>query len=102
MQIEKKVGSDVDYGFDWDRKTLVSEPGTGWLGLDGDTIASSTWSISPSASGATIHDEDFDIHTTVCWVDGGIMGLTYILTNDIVTAAGRKWSDTHELVMVEK
>lgn len=74
----KDPDAHLDYGHDW----------TPWL--DGDTLADSTWLITPttlspllpaatshSATGATV------------WLSGGLTGTRYRVTNRVTTAAGR-------------
>lgn len=68
--------------------------------LDGDTISTSTWSISASESPITLTVDSSSIQadTTVSpnlssqWaavtVSSGTAGITYTLTNHIVTASG--------------
>ena len=71
----QKAATDVlDYAIDW----------TAWLA--GDTISTSTWTVPTGITKAS------DSHTTtVCtaFLSGGTAGITYLITNAIVTAAGR-------------
>lgn len=67
----------LDYSVDW----------SDWLPST-DTIATSTWSISPS--GPTLSSSTNDTTTTTIWVDGCTAGVTYTLTNHITTADGRE------------
>lgn len=66
----------LDYGFDWS------------LWLAGDTIDTSTWSVD---SGITIvpASEVHDTTTTTVFLQDGVQGQKYKLTNTITTAAGR-------------
>lgn len=77
----KGPNDELDYTINWER----------WIGAD--TISSSSWAIqgpdallvvmgSPAAS--------FTATTATAWLDAGTSGKTYIVTNSIVTAAGRK------------
>lgn len=64
-----------DYLIDW---------GTNWL--DGDTLASVTWSVP---TGIT---QDAATHTTTTatiWLSGGTAGVTYPIVCHITTAGGR-------------
>lgn len=55
--------------------------------LAGDSIATSTWAVSPS--GLTIDSETETTTVTTVWVSGGTVGVEYLLTNTITTAGGR-------------
>lgn len=66
----------LDFGVEW----------VDWL-EDGETITSSTWSVSPS--GLTLGEETFNGHATVVWTSGGSEGTTYALTNRVTTSDGR-------------
>lgn len=69
--------ADLDFGHDW----------SDWL-PDGDTITTSTWTISPA--GPTLSNSTHDDTTTTIWVEGCTAGVTYTLTNHIVTGDGRE------------
>lgn len=68
----------LDYGHDW----------TTWLGDTGDTITTSTWTITPT--GPTLSNSTHDNTTTTIWVDSCTLGVTYTLTNHITTDDGRE------------
>lgn len=72
----------LDYSFDW---------GTAWLGSD--SIADSDWALDPDTDGELAIAESptpsFDDETTTVWLEGGVAGERYLLTNSIETAAGR-------------
>ena len=77
-----KDPSDIlDYGIDWS-EWLVS-----------DTISASSWAILPSEDdGLSVLESppaSFTNTATLVWVEDGIVGTTYKLTNTIVTADGR-------------
>lgn len=78
----------LDYIFDWED----------WL--QGDTISSSTFTISPSVVGELEQPvspvASFTDKTAKVWLKGGLIGKKYTVTNRIQTAAGRKedWSIT--------
>ena len=79
----------LDYSFDW---------GTNYLGTD--TIASSTWSVSPSGPDITTHPNSHTDTIATVWMGGGTEGQSYILTNEIVTTAGR--TDDRSITVVVK
>ena len=73
----KDPSSVLDYSLDWDQ---------GWLS-PGENIQTSTWKISPS--GLT-QDSDSNTGTTATiTVSGGTHGVSYYVTNTIVTNASR-------------
>lgn len=76
--------ADLPYGINW----------TAWLA--GDTIATSTWTVS--GSGVTLHDDDNTTTATTVWAAGGTEGTKYDLTNHIVTTAGLE--DDRTIVLV--
>lgn len=84
--------ADLDYGHDWS--------GKGWLA--GDTITTSTWSITkvhPAEEDVamTLHGSTHDDTTTTVWAEGGTDGKDYTVTNHIITAAGREDDRSHKL-----
>ena len=70
----KDPDATIDYGVDWA------------LWLDGDTISSSNWT---AATGVTIDSNTNTTTSTTVWLSGGTAGLSYEVTNRIVTAGGR-------------
>jgi hypothetical protein len=80
--------ADLDYGWDW----------SDWLGAD--TIASSTWTVSPT--GPVLSASTSDDTTTTVWVDGGTAGVKYTLTNHVVTTDGREDDRSHTLYVRER
>lgn len=56
--------------------------------LAGDTISTSTWTITPSGSLTKDSDTHGDAISTI-WLSGGNAGTTYELEHTIVTAGGR-------------
>jgi len=84
---EKDPAAVLDYQFNWAE----------WLA--GDTISASTWTAE---EGLTVEDDDFTSVLTTVWLSGGAVGITYAVTNRIVTAGGRTDERTLRLVMVEK
>jgi hypothetical protein len=67
-----RQGSKLDYSHNW----------SAWL-VDGDTIASHAWAISPT--GPVLTNET----SSTVNVEGFTVGTVYRLTETIVTAAGR-------------
>lgn len=67
-----------DFSFDW--TNYLSEIGN-------DTIATSTWSVSPS--GPTLSNDSNTDYAAVCYISGCEAGIVYSLSNKIVTALGR-------------
>ena len=71
--------SVLDYSISWSQ--LLSAT---------DTIATSSWSISPSGE---LQESDslastFDTDTTTVYLEGGVVGSTYLVTNHITTTEG--------------
>lgn len=64
----------VDYTIDW----------TDWLA--GDTIQTSTWT---APAGITVSSESETTTKATVFLSGGTAGKVYLVTNRIVTAAGR-------------
>lgn len=78
----------LSYGFSWAL----------WLGTD--TIATSTWSVTPRTAGdvsMTLSASTHDTTTTAIKVTGGTAGNDYQVTNHIVTAAGYADDRSHTL-----
>ena len=73
-QLKDRDGAPVDYGIDW----------SDWLGTD--TIATSTWTVSPA--GLTIVTNDKTTQATSVQVSGGVRGIVYRLANRIVSVTG--------------
>jgi len=85
--IEKDPNATLDYSVDWSQ----------WLG--DDKITSSTW-IIPTGIKKTIDSHD-DVSATV-WLSGGRMGEEHVITNRIVTQAGRKDDRSFVLSIVRR
>jgi hypothetical protein len=73
----KDPGDTLDYQIDF----------TDWL--DGDTISSSSWAVSPTGPTLSAQSVNGPNTITTCWVAGGTHGKDYQLTNTIVTTGGR-------------
>ncbi len=70
----KDPNATLDFGHDWSR----------WL--DGDTIATSTWTVE---AGLTKGIDSHDTTTTTVWLSGGTVNESYEVMNRIVTTGGR-------------
>ncbi len=68
----KDPSAVLDYGIDW----------SDWL-ESGESIATSTWTVTPS--GLTVDSETEDADSTLIWLSGGTAGVSYDVTNKIVT-----------------
>ena len=83
----KDPSSVLKYGFDW----------TDWL--NGDTISTggsgSSWTVSPA--GLSVVGSSKTTTTTTVTLSGGDVGVTYLVTNTIVTAGGE--TDQRTLVI---
>lgn len=74
----KSPSAMLDYTRRWSR----------WL-RQGESIASSSWSIEGPDSELTLgsgaHAATFDATSATCWLYGGTVGKTYLVTNHIVS-----------------
>jgi hypothetical protein len=79
----------LDYEIDWSAR------------LNGDTIASSTFTLPP---GATLVADDATNTTTSTkiWLSGGTEGQTYFVMNEVVTSAGRTMDQTVKIKIKTK
>ena len=74
----KDPRSEIDYAIDW---------GSGYL--DGQTILSSTWSVTPGeADGLALGEESFDLTRTAVRLTGGISGHVYSVSNLVALSDG--------------
>ncbi len=76
MTFTKDPDAVLDYSVDW------------LLWLAGDQISSSEWILEAGATIQKITDT-FTNSRTVVWLGGGDKGITYLVTNRIVTVGGR-------------
>ena len=83
----KDPNAVLDYSIEW----------TDWL--DGDTIATSTWTVPAGLTKVT--DEKTAVKTTA-WLSGGAAGATYTLHNRITTAGGRTQDQSFKLTVAER
>ncbi len=81
-----RPGEKQDYTCDW--ATFLAGTGS-----PTDTIASTSWTISPQEGSPIqpiLSDESNTATTATIWVDDCVWGEIYTLTNTITTAAGRE------------
>ena len=76
MTFTKDPDAVLDYSVDWS------------LWLAGDLISSSEWLLEDGAVLQKVTDTHTTTRATV-WIQGGQAGITYLVTNRIVTAGGR-------------
>lgn len=67
--------------------------------LDGDTIATSTWTVP---SGITRDSDTFSGVLTTIWLSGGTDAQTYVLTNQVVTTGARTIDRSVSLTVKER
>jgi hypothetical protein len=68
----------LDYAVDWGAEYL-----------NGDAIATSSWSITPvEAGGVAMIDHQFDQNVATITAGGGIAGHVYQMTNTVVLLSG--------------
>lgn len=96
----KKDPADVlDYLNDWQALPLA------FLG-SGETIESSGWTAYTTAWGSTdditIDSSSFTDTTSTVWLSEGVRGVTYYLTNHIVTNQSREKDETIQIIMEEQ
>ena len=87
----KDVAAVLDYTFNY------ADASNNYLGTD--TIASSSWAVSPSGLTITSPAASFTATTTTVWASSGTVGKLYVLTNHITTAAGRTEERSFELLV---
>jgi hypothetical protein len=74
----KDPQSRIDYEVDW---------GGGYL--DGQTIAASTWTVTPSESGGlTVESDSFDLMRSAARIGGGVVGHVYSVANRVTLSDG--------------
>lgn len=78
MAYEKDPTEKKDYAVDWSKH----------LGA-GETITTSTWSISPS--GLTQSQASSTNTVATLWLSSGTVGVEYRVTNHVVTNQGREF-----------
>jgi hypothetical protein len=56
---------------------------------DGETISTSSWTISGDDSVLVEDSNEIDDERAVIWLSGGTLNVRYLLTNTITTSEGR-------------
>lgn len=87
--LRKDPNALLDYALDWSE----------WLS-SADVIVASTWTTSPA--GLTEGDTHNDGLKTSIWLSGGAVGVTYTITNHVVTEDDRCDDRSFEIVVVER
>lgn len=83
----KDPDSDLDYGFDW-----ANDP---WL-TAGETITTSTWTVP---AGLTKGTESNTNGITSVFISGGTEGVSYTVTNRIVTDSTPPRTDERSFII---
>lgn len=78
----------LDYDIDWTDR------------LDGDTIASSTWTVDVAT--ITMDSDSYSTTGTKLWLSSGVVGTSYLFTNRIVTAGARTMDQSVRLRTKER
>ena len=87
FQVPIDPNAVLDFGCNW----------ASWLPT-GVTISTSAWSITPT--GPTLANETNSTTATVIYVSGCTVGVTYTLTNRIVTSGTPSRTDDRSIVLV--
>lgn len=87
----KDPQSVLDYAVDWSE----------WLAT-GDTITSSSWTVSGPDSGLVIDTDTNDDNSATVWLSGGTLSKTYSVVNTIVTDQGRGDERTIRITVIDK
>lgn len=87
MTFPKDPNAVLDYSVDWSR----------WL--DGDSIASSAWTVPIGL--AKVTETNTDTKATV-WLSGGSAGQSYPVTNRVTTTGGRTEDRTFTIRVEER
>ncbi len=75
----KDPHSRVDYAVDW---------GVGYL--DGQTIAASSWAVTPAEpDGIAVDGSSFDLLRTAATLTGGVAGHVYSVSNRVTLSDGQ-------------
>lgn len=82
----------LDYVVDWETR------------LDGDTISTSDWAITPVSATDPLTEDSASNTTTraTIWLSGGLLDEIYEITNTIVTVGARTMEQTVKLKIKEK
>ena len=85
----KDPNAVLDFSIDWGP----------WLDT-GDTIETSTWTISPNTISTTANSHTSSLATI--WLTGGTVGVKYTILNHIVTLGGRANDATFKIHVVNQ
>jgi hypothetical protein len=80
--LEQTPASILDYTINWAAR-----------GIGTDTVATSSWAITPADLSGTSPPPSFTATTTTVWLSGGTVGVYYTVTNTIITAGGREMQE---------
>jgi len=67
--------------------------------LDSDTISSSSWSAD---TGLTVDSDSNTTTSATVWLSGGVLGTTLVVTNTIITVAGRTRVASFKIIIGER
>lgn len=87
----KDPQSVLDYAVDWST----------WL-ASGDTITSSSWSVSGPDSALVIDTDTNDTTSATVWLSAGTLSKTYSVVNRVVTDQGRTDDRTIRITVMSK
>lgn len=87
------------FSWDWDRSKAGAASGTGWL-ASGEVISSSTWAITPT--GPTLSQSQHTETQTTVRATGFTLGVTYRLTNHVVSNLGNEDDRSHIIRCVNR
>ena len=90
----------LDYDIDWTAGLLSADEIDAGSTSPADTIVTSTFTL-PAGSLTASSTSNSTTHTKI-WLSGGVLGITYQITNEITTAAGRKMDRTVEIKIKSK
>ncbi len=94
MKFYKDPQDVLDYEIDW----AAAAPQGPWLAT-GETITTSTWTITPTGQLAEAPAGHSKTNTTTTiWLLGGVAGQSYRVTNHIVTSQGREKDKSFDVV----
>lgn len=92
VSVTKDPDADLDYGFKWHK----------WL-QTGETIDTSTWTITPSGELSTDADSiNVDGNITIVWLQGGVAGSKYLVKNQVTTSLTRIDERTMRVHVLER
>ena len=72
----------------------------GWL--QGDTIASSSWSVSGPDALLVVDSDTNSTTVTTVYLSGGTIGVTYTVTNHVITSSGLEDDRSIRITMIPR